>query len=200
MASVNTANFLSRSFIGFLCKPRNISLFLSSIFLSTIFFLYLSLNHLPTPFFLQVPLDPVGAGPQQFYRKWLAIGEGNGNPLQCSCLENPRDGGAWWAVLYGVAQSRTWLKWHSSREWKRALWVLEPDFLSSNHKSLFMWECGKLGNYFISLCINLITVKWSEKQNKTKQKQNQKNPYRTVVKFELINAVNQNHLVVPGSC
>ena len=33
------------------------------------------------------------------------IGEGNGNPLQCSCLENPRDGGAWWAAMYGVAQS-----------------------------------------------------------------------------------------------
>ena len=41
-------------------------------------------------------------------------GEGNGNPLQCSCLENPRDGGAWWAALYGVAQSRTQLKWLSS--------------------------------------------------------------------------------------
>ena len=37
-------------------------------------------------------------------------GEGNGNPLQCSCLENPRDGGAWWAAIYGVAQSRTRLK------------------------------------------------------------------------------------------
>ena len=37
----------------------------------------------------------------------LCIGEGNGNPLQCSCLENPRDGGAWWAAVYGVAQSRT---------------------------------------------------------------------------------------------
>ena len=34
-------------------------------------------------------------------------GEGNGNPLQCSCLENPRDGGAWWAAVYGVTQSRT---------------------------------------------------------------------------------------------
>ena len=42
------------------------------------------------------------------------IGEGNGNPLQCSCLENPRDGGAWWAAVYGVAQRRTWLKWLSS--------------------------------------------------------------------------------------
>ena len=42
------------------------------------------------------------------------IGEGNGNPLQCSCLENPRDGGAWWAAIYGVAQSRTRLKRLSS--------------------------------------------------------------------------------------
>ena len=38
------------------------------------------------------------------------IGEGNGNPLQCSCLENPRDGGAWWAAAYGVTQSQTQLK------------------------------------------------------------------------------------------
>jgi len=38
------------------------------------------------------------------------IGEGNGDPLQCSCLENPRDEGAWWAAVYGVAQSQTRLK------------------------------------------------------------------------------------------
>ena len=42
------------------------------------------------------------------------IGEGNGNPLQCSCLENPRDEGAWWAAVYGVTQSRTRLKRFSS--------------------------------------------------------------------------------------
>ena len=42
------------------------------------------------------------------------IGEGNGNPLQCSCLENPRDGRAWWASVYGVTQSWTRLKWLSS--------------------------------------------------------------------------------------
>ena len=42
------------------------------------------------------------------------IGEGNGNPLQCSCLETPRDGGAWWAAIHGVTQSRTWLKRLSS--------------------------------------------------------------------------------------
>ena len=41
-------------------------------------------------------------------------GKGNSYPLQCSCLENPRDGGAWWAAVYGVAQSRTRLKWLSS--------------------------------------------------------------------------------------
>ena len=42
------------------------------------------------------------------------IGEGNGNPLQCSCLENPRDGGTWWTAVYGVAQSWTRLKGLSS--------------------------------------------------------------------------------------
>ena len=42
------------------------------------------------------------------------VGEGNGNPLQCSWLENPRDRGAWWAAVSGVAQSRTRLKWLSS--------------------------------------------------------------------------------------
>ena len=41
------------------------------------------------------------------FRESLWIGEGNGNPLQCSCLEIPRDGGAWWAAVYGVAQRRT---------------------------------------------------------------------------------------------
>ena len=50
----------------------------------------------------------------QFHFSLSRIGEGNGNPLQCSCLENPRDGGAWWAAVYGVTQSRTWLKWLSS--------------------------------------------------------------------------------------
>ena len=56
--------------------------------------------------------------------KWLHfhfslsfIGEGNGNPLQCSCLENPRDGGAWLATVYRVTQSRTRLKWLGSSVW-----------------------------------------------------------------------------------
>ena len=50
----------------------------------------------------------------QLYFTLSFTGEGNGNPLQCSCLENPRDGGGWWAAVYGVTQSQTRLKWLSS--------------------------------------------------------------------------------------
>ena len=53
-------------------------------------------------------------------------GGGNGNPLQCSCLENPRDGGAWWAAIYGVAQSRTRLKRLSSSS---SSYVMAPNRL-----------------------------------------------------------------------
>ena len=55
-----------------------------------------------------------------FHFSLSCFGEGNGNLLQCSCLENPRDGGAWWAAVYGVTQSQTQLKWlsSSSSNWK----------------------------------------------------------------------------------
>ena len=59
-----------------------------------------------------------------FHFSFSCIGEGNGNPLQCSCLENPGDGGAWWAAVYGVAQSWTRLKRlssNSSSKWKRCI-------------------------------------------------------------------------------
>ena len=49
-----------------------------------------------------------------FHFSLSCIGEGNGNPLQCYCLKIPRDRGAWWAAVYGVAQSWTRLKWLSS--------------------------------------------------------------------------------------
>src|SRR5574340_1541496 len=42
-----------------------------------------------------------------FHFSLSCIGEGNGNPLPCSCLENPRDGGAWWAAIYGVADRKS---------------------------------------------------------------------------------------------
>ena len=74
------------------------------------------------------------------------IGEGNGNPLQCSCLENPRDGGAWWAAVSGVAQSRTRLKRlssSSSREIKQLiLLIILPPPRAVNIASfffLFFW-------------------------------------------------------------
>ena len=62
-----------------------------------------------------------------FHFSLSCIGEGNGNPLQCSCLENPRDGEAWWAADHGVAQSRTRLKRLSSSS-------------SSKHLN---WHCGR---------------------------------------------------------
>ena len=71
------------------------------------------------------------------------IGEGNGNPLQCSCLENPRDRGAWWAAVYGVAQSRTWLKRLSSSS------ILFGDHCAS--WTYVYMSFGKFGNNFIAL-------------------------------------------------
>ena len=64
------------------------------------------------------------------------IGEGSGNPLQCSCLENPRDGGAWWAAVYGVTQSRTRLKWLSRGK-------IRP-FLARDRKVLVAQSCPTL--------------------------------------------------------
>ena len=57
------------------------------------------------------------------------IGEGNGNPLQCSCLENPRDGRPWWAAIYGVAQSQTRPKWQQQQQQqqfkrKNLMWII----------------------------------------------------------------------------
>ena len=56
-----------------------------------------------------------------FHFSLSCIGEGNGNPLQCSCLENPRDCGAWWAAIYGVTQSQTRLKRLSSSSMLKGL-------------------------------------------------------------------------------
>ena len=58
-----------------------------------------------------------------FYKERHDIGEGNGNPLQCSCLENPRDGGAWWAAVYGVAELDTTEVTNLALPLLRALWL-----------------------------------------------------------------------------
>ena len=65
------------------------------------------------------------------------IGEGNGNPLQCSCLENARDGGAWWAAVYGVAQSWTRLKRLSSISTKLKLFDSKSNKVTSSLFSFF---------------------------------------------------------------
>ena len=70
-----------------------------------------------------------------FHFSLSCIGEGNGNPLQCSYLENPRDGGAWWAAVFGVAQSRTRLKRLSSSSILRVKAALDPPSQSLKHTS-----------------------------------------------------------------
>ena len=64
-----------------------------------------------------------------FHFSLSCIGEGNGNPLRCSCLENPWDGEAWWAAVYGVAQSWTWLKRLSSSSSSRTTSLFFFSFL-----------------------------------------------------------------------
>ena len=69
-----------------------------------------------------------------FHFSFSCIGEGNGNPLRCSCLENLRDWGAWWAAVYGVAQGWTRLKWLSSSSTAKKItaltWVV-----------IYLWPC-----------------------------------------------------------
>ena len=92
-----------------------------------------------------------------FHFSLSCIGEGNGNPLQCSCLENPRDGGAWWAAVYGVEQSWTWLKRLSSSSSSRHRWggyglqrvhITKAQSHQEHHlpsalesKSIVQWSC-----------------------------------------------------------
>jgi len=72
-----------------------------------------------------------------FHFSLSCIGQGNGNSLQCSCLENPRDGGTWWAAFYGVTQSRTRLKWLSSsrKRWKSLDYALADSAFNGMNRS-----------------------------------------------------------------
>ena len=73
-----------------------------------------------------------------FHFSLSCTGEGNGNPLQCSCLENPRDGGAWWAAVYGVAQSQTRLKRLSSSSSRVTLMIsIELETETKKTRGLF---------------------------------------------------------------
>ena len=114
-----------------------------------------------------------------FHFSLSRIGEGNGNLLQCSCLENPRDRGAWWDAVYGVAQSRTRLKWLSSsssssnrmRESVCSLHYCKKNKTKNSHHSLesskyhlhFGYFMGNVKHFLMYelaiyiLCIKMIT-------------------------------------------
>ena len=95
-------------------------------------------------------------------------GEGNGNPLQYSCLENPRDKGAWWAAVYGVAKSRTWLSdfhFHFLRR-GHCLFSFLPTFFSSTELDPSVGTSKCMSLCHMSVCSSvlcLITTKiWSD--------------------------------------
>ena len=70
----------------------------------------------------------------------ICIGEGNGNPLQCYCLENPRDGGAWWAAVHGVTKSWTRL---SDFTFTFSFHALEKEM--ATHSSVLAWRIPGMG-------------------------------------------------------
>ena len=80
--------------------------------------------------------------PLHFHFSLSCIGDGSGNPLQCSCLENPRDGEAWWAAVYGVTESRTWLTQLS----RGSMWVYSLSRWLSSKESVCQWKrCRRHG-------------------------------------------------------
>ena len=83
-----------------------------------------------------------------FHCSLSCIGEGNGNPLQCSCLENPRDSGAWWAAVCGVTQSQTRLKWlsSSSSSW---IWNWLLYLIVESYTNVDFWTKSK-----VNLCLS----------------------------------------------
>ena len=78
-----------------------------------------------------------------FHFSLSCIGEGNGNPLQCSCLENPRDGGIWWASVYGVAQSQTQLTRLSSSSSRDAYMLHSMGLQGIKHNLATEHTCTK---------------------------------------------------------
>ena len=92
-----------------------------------------------------------------FHFSLSCLGEGNGNPLQCSCLENPRDGEAWWVAVYGVAQSWTRLKRLSSSA--AALQYLKY----SEEYNYFYFKINKT---FVQIILNTV-VPWIKFKSKT---------------------------------
>ena len=109
----------------------------------------------------------------KFSKKVIYSVNGNGNPLQCSCLENPRDGGAWWAAIYGVAQSQTPLKRLSSSSSSSSsvngdieirifdlyfwsiVWVWKHFRYQLDHHIILRWETEKLMEIYFNHSLNV---------------------------------------------
>ena len=117
------------------------------------------------------------------------IGEGNGNPLQCSCLENPRDGGAWCVAVYGVTQSWTWLKWLSSSSCSsKGIYPVvgllghsfAPSFFLRNLHPFFVERCPA------SLIIGKCKLKINFKLQLHHQKRQYLNGYETIQQLVLL--------------
>ena len=93
-----------------------------------------------------------------FHFSLSCVGGGNGNPLQCSCLENPRDGRPWWAAVYGVAQSRTRLKrLSSSRIYKTVAAVVAPGEEKASRRK---YRQGRSPTFTVrpSVTLNFVTM------------------------------------------
>ena len=102
-----------------------------------------------------------------FHFSLSCIGGGNGNPLQCSCLDNPRDGRAWWAAIFGVAQSWTQLKWLSSSSSS----MLGRENNQITLRKAWKWKCQALGLVGLSVtpytvaCQALLSMEFSRQEH-----------------------------------
>ena len=94
-----------------------------------------------------------------YYSLYQGRGEGNGTPLQYSCLENPMDGGAWWAAVHGVAKSRTWL---SDFTFSFLFHALEKEM--ATHSSVLVWRIPGTGEPggLLSMGSHRIGHDWSD--------------------------------------
>ena len=156
------------------------------VYKQTYYFLSLEIQWHPTPVLLPgeshgrrnlVSCSPWGRE-ESDTTEWLhfefslsCIGEGNGNPFQCSCLENPRGGGAWWAAICGVAQSWTRLKWLSSS--RDSIWFFCNLFFiitwTGNSFHTWYFTC------FNAILPNLPTLSLSHRVHKTVLKKHKQN-------------------------
>ena len=96
-----------------------------------------------------------------FHFSLSCIGEGNGNPLQCSCLENPRDREAWWAAVYGVTQSQTLLKRLSSSS--MVFSVASYEYERWTRKKA---ECQRIDAFKLWCWRTLLRIPWTEGRSK----------------------------------